>query len=92
MPDNDCFSIKLDNRLRRFKLVFNIYRIFDNTKYKGKTIGYDSKNHLYQVEYGDGNKEEFYHNEINAHHKPSNDLTIKKTRNINKTRKAINKK
>ena len=39
----------------------------DNIEHKGKIIGYNSKHQFYEVQYADGDKEEFYHNEIHAH-------------------------
>merc|ERR1739836_31302 len=65
--DDDGVSFDLDNRTKRFDIGFPIYKVFDNKEYKGKIIGYDSQHRLYQVQYEDGDKEEFYHNEIHAH-------------------------
>ena len=65
--DDDDVSFDLDNRTKRFDIGFLIYKVFDNKEYKRKIIGYDSQHQLYQVQYEDGDKEEFYHNEIHAH-------------------------
>ena len=45
----------------------SVYMEFDKVEHKGKIIGYDSWPRLYEVEYEDGYKEEFYHNEVHAH-------------------------
>ena len=45
----------------------SVYKEFDKIEQKGKIIWYSLKYWLYEVEYEDGEKEEFYHNEINAH-------------------------
>ena len=65
--DDDGLLFDLDNRTKRFDIGFPIYKVFDNKEYKGKIIGYNSQHQLYQIQYEDGDKEEFYHNKIHAH-------------------------
>ena len=51
--------------------------MFGNTEYKEKIIEYDSKNRLYNVEYNDGDTEEFYHNKIHGHRNQTKDSQVK---------------
>ena len=39
---------------------FQIFKVFDNKEYKRKIIGYNSQHRLYQVEYKDSDKDEFF--------------------------------
>ena len=66
-PTANNVTTKLDDRTERFKLGMPIFKEFDKNGNKGNIIGYDSLHRLYEVEYEDGNKEEFYHNEIHVH-------------------------
>ena len=54
-----------------------MYTVFGNTEYKGKIIGYDSRNRLYYIEYNNGDTEEFYHNEIHGYSIQSKDPQAK---------------
>ena len=74
---DEGISTKLDDQSDYFNIAFKILKVFDNGEYKGKIIGYDSKNWLYQVEYEDGDKKEFYHNEIHAHRNSTKDSQVK---------------
>ena len=65
--DDEGISTELGDRSTHFKLDFQILKVFSNKDYKVKIIGYDLKNQLYNVEYKDGDTEEFYHNEIHGH-------------------------
>ena len=67
VDDDEDISTDLDDQSTCFKIGFLIFKVFDNKEYKVKIVGYDSKNQLYQVEYEDGDKEEFYHNEIHGY-------------------------
>ena len=60
-------TLKLDDRLEQFKYGLPIFKEFEKVEHKGKVIEYDSWYQLYEVEYKDGDKEEFYHNKIHAH-------------------------
>ena len=66
-PDENEVTLELDDRSDRFEIGFPIYKEFNKVEHKGKIIGYNSKHQLYEVEYEDGDKEEFYHNKIHAH-------------------------
>ena len=65
-----------DDQSGYFKVCFTIYKVFHDKEYKGKIIRYDSKHQLYQVEYENGDQEEFYHNGIHVHWKPSTDQQV----------------
>ena len=75
--DDDGILNELDDSSTRFKLGFQVYKVFGNTEYKRKIIGYDSKNRLYSIEYDKGDTEEFYHNEIDGHRSWSKDPQVK---------------
>ena len=75
--DDDGISTELDDRSTRFKLGFQLYKVFRNKEYKEKIIGYDSKNRLYNVEYDHGDTEELYHNEVHSHRNWSKDPQVK---------------
>ena len=77
MDDDDGISNELDNWSTHCKLGFKVYKVFSNTGYKEKIIGYDSKNRLYKVEYNNGDTEEFYYNEIDGHRNQSKDPQVK---------------
>ena len=49
-----------------------MYKLFDGVPFTGKVVGYDATHRLYQIEYTDGDREEFYHNEVHAHRNPIN--------------------
>ena len=66
-PTANNVTPKLDDRLEKFKIGMPIFKEFDKVEHKGKIIGYDSRHRFYEVEYEDGDKKEFYHNEIHAH-------------------------
>ena len=63
-----------------------IYKEFDKMECKGKVTGYDSRHRLYEVEYKDGDKEEFYHIEIHAH-KDKAKITLTKARKMSKPKR-----
>ena len=75
--DNDGICMDLNDRSKRFKIVFPIFKVFDNVEYKGKIIGYNSKQRLYEVEYEDEDNEDFYHNEVHAHRNRVDDPQVK---------------
>ena len=58
---------ELDDWSERFPVGMPMYKEFDKVEHKGKIIGYDSWHMLYEVEYEDRDKEEFYHHEVHAH-------------------------
>ena len=66
-PTANDVTLKLDHRLEQFKIGIPVFKEFNKVEHKGKVIGYDSQHRLYEVEYEDGDKEEFDHNKIHAH-------------------------
>ena len=66
-PTENNVTIELDDWSERFPVGMPVYKEFDKVEHKGKIIGYDSRHRLYKVEYEDGDKEEFYHNELHTH-------------------------
>ena len=48
MDDDDGISNELNDRSTCFKIGFQVYKVFVNTEYKEKIIGYDSKNFFVQ--------------------------------------------
>lgn len=68
VPEEHEVDSDLDDQSDYFKIGFTIYKAFKNVKHKEKIIGYDSKHRLYEIKYKYSDKEEFYHNEIDAHH------------------------
>ena len=93
--DDGDISTDLDDRTSRYPIGFNIYKVFDGVQHKGTISGYDSKHRLYQVEYQDGDSEEFYHNEIHAHEDKLPNIPMFKTKVLNidaKKRKDIRRK
>ena len=55
----------------RYKLGTNIFKKFDGKEYAGKVVSYDSDSKLYKIKYDHGDSEEFYHNEVKNHLKPT---------------------
>ena len=66
-PDENEVTLELDDRSDRFEIGMPLYKEFNKVEHKRKIIGYNLKHQLYEVEYEDGNKEEFYHNKIHGH-------------------------
>ena len=65
--DEELDDEELDDGSKRFENGCKVFKFFNNVEYKGSVVGYNPKNKLYQVQYKDGDQEEFYHNEVHAH-------------------------
>ena len=44
-----------------------VYKVFNDIEYKGTVQGYDPHRKLYFIVYEDGDKEDYYHNEVKAY-------------------------
>ena len=53
-----------DGGSRRFSLGTKIYKQFGNYKYSGNVVGYDNERKLYRILHDDGDREEFFHDEV----------------------------
>ena len=58
-PTLNNVTLELDDISEQFKIGMLVFKKFDKVEHKGKFIGYDSQHRLYEVEYENGDKEEF---------------------------------
>ena len=54
----------IDNSSTRFSLGTYVYKVVNDIEYRGKVQGYDPHKKLYFIVYNDGDKEDYYHNEV----------------------------
>ena len=68
--DNNITGVNInenDDGSDRYPIGFKIHKTFDGVEHEGTITAYDATNQLYQIDYDDGDQEEFYHNEVNQH-------------------------
>ena len=54
----------VDDGSTRFPLGTYVYKVFNDLEYRGKVQGYNPNKKLYYIIYNDGDKGDYYHNEL----------------------------
>ena len=62
---------EFDDGTTRHSIGTKVWKVFGGLEYKGTITGYDHKRKWYHVLYDDGDTEDFYHNEVKDHLKPT---------------------
>ena len=68
-PTDDMVSVDDDSMC--FHVGTVVFKVFGKVEHRGKVVGYDPVNKLYQIVYDDDNTEQYYHNEIRDQQKRS---------------------
>ena len=63
-PDKLSDMKDVDDGSEWYALGTYIYKVFNDIEYRGKVQGYNPHKKLYFIVYDDGDKEDYYHNEV----------------------------
>ena len=63
-PDKLPDMKDVDNGSTQYPLDTYVYKVVNDIESRGKVQGYDSHKKLYFIMYDDGDKEDYYHNEV----------------------------
>ena len=66
-PDKLPDMKDVDDGSERYGHGTIVYKVFNDIEYKGTVQGYDPHRKLYFIVYEDGDKEDYYHNEVKAY-------------------------